>query len=224
MTMTALELSYYPSHNHVVVTCTLFFSSSFHRCCAAVETAFSFTLHLRQPAPVWLLCSSVFVPRVLIASRYITTTLPVALQLIRGLAYSSLAIMAVATPIIQKISPLPVPPFLLDDKVVDTLLEAPPLDMNVAQPLRAYPHSARVLRADRFRPASWTLARKRSSGGRMPQAIAHRGYRAKHPENTMGAFQGAVEAMAHAIETDVHLTKDDVVVLSHVSAGQWYDQ
>ena len=200
----------------------LVFSSSFHRCCAAVETSLSLTLHLRQPALLRLLCSSVFVPRLSIASRYETTTLPVALQLIRVLAYSCLAIMAVATPIIQKISPLPVPPFLLDDKVVDTLLEAPPLDKNVAQPLRAYPPSARVL-ADRSRPASWTLARKRSSGGRMPQAIAHRGYRAKHPENTMGAFQGAVKAKAHAIETDVHLTKDDVVVLSHVSAGGWYD-
>ena len=51
----------------------------------------------------------------------------------------------------------------------------------------------------------------------MPQAIAHRGYKAKHPENTMGAFRGAVQAKAHAIETDIHLTKDDVVVLSHVS-------
>lgn len=51
----------------------------------------------------------------------------------------------------------------------------------------------------------------------MPQAIAHRGYKAKHPENTMGAFQGAVKAKAHAMETDIHLTKDHVVVLSHVS-------
>ena len=217
MTMTALiKLSHYP----YVVTSTLFFSSSFHRCCAAVETSFSFTLHLRQPA---LLCPSVFVPRLSIASRYITITLPVALQLIRVLAYSHLAIMAVATPIIQKISPLPVPPFLLDDKVVDTLLEAPPLDLNVAQPLRACPHSSRVPCIDQPRPASWTLARKRPSGGRMPQAIAHRGYRAKHPENTMGAFQGAVKAKAHAIETDVHLTKDDVVILSHVGSGECYD-
>lgn len=31
----------------------------------------------------------------------------------------------------------------------------------------------------------------------------------------MGAFAGAVHIGAHAIETDVHLTKDDVVVLSH---------
>ena len=32
----------------------------------------------------------------------------------------------------------------------------------------------------------------------------------------MGAFRGAVEVGAHAIETDVHLTRDGVVVLSHV--------
>lgn len=49
----------------------------------------------------------------------------------------------------------------------------------------------------------------------MPQAIAHRGYKAKYPENTMAAFKGAVDVGSHAIETDVHITKDDVVVLSH---------
>ncbi|KAG9236214.1 putative glycerophosphoryl diester phosphodiesterase [Amylocarpus encephaloides] len=51
--------------------------------------------------------------------------------------------------------------------------------------------------------------------GRKPQAIAHRGYKAAYPENTMGAFRGAVEVGAHAIETDIHLSKDGVVVLSH---------
>ncbi|GAB0133882.1 hypothetical protein EsDP_00002276 [Epichloe bromicola] len=50
---------------------------------------------------------------------------------------------------------------------------------------------------------------------RLPQAIAHRGYSARWPENTMGAFKGAVSAGAHAIETDVHLTADGVAVLSH---------
>jgi glycerophosphoryl diester phosphodiesterase len=50
-----------------------------------------------------------------------------------------------------------------------------------------------------------------------PQAIAHRGYSAAFPENTMAAFLGAVEVGAQAIETDVHLSKDGVVVLSHVS-------
>ena len=64
--------------------------------------------------------------------------------------------------------------------------------------------------------AGWTFARKRPNGGKLPQSIAHRGYKAKHPENTMGAFMGAVKAGAHAIETDIHLSKDGVVVLSHV--------
>ncbi|KAH6722123.1 putative glycerophosphoryl diester phosphodiesterase [Leptodontidium sp. MPI-SDFR-AT-0119] len=54
-----------------------------------------------------------------------------------------------------------------------------------------------------------------TSAGKRPQAIAHRGYKAKYPENSMGAFKGAVEVGAHAIETDVHLSKDGVVVLSH---------
>ncbi|KAF2994114.1 hypothetical protein E8E14_000665 [Neopestalotiopsis sp. 37M] len=48
-----------------------------------------------------------------------------------------------------------------------------------------------------------------------PQAIAHRGYKARFPENTLAAFRGAVEVGAHAIETDLHLSKDGVVVLSH---------
>lgn len=51
----------------------------------------------------------------------------------------------------------------------------------------------------------------------MPQIIAHRGYKAAFPENTMAAFRGAVEAGAHAIETDLHLSKDGVVVLVHVT-------
>jgi len=49
-----------------------------------------------------------------------------------------------------------------------------------------------------------------------PQAIGHRGYKAKYPENTMSSFTAAVEAGVEALETDVRLSKDDVVVLSHV--------
>lgn len=33
----------------------------------------------------------------------------------------------------------------------------------------------------------------------------------------MAAFEAAVKIGAHALETDVHLSKDGVVVLSHVS-------
>jgi glycerophosphoryl diester phosphodiesterase len=50
----------------------------------------------------------------------------------------------------------------------------------------------------------------------MPQAIAHRGYKAKFPENTMASFKGAVDIGAHALETDIHLSRDGVVLLSHV--------
>ncbi|KAK8115162.1 hypothetical protein PG999_007231 [Apiospora kogelbergensis] len=49
----------------------------------------------------------------------------------------------------------------------------------------------------------------------LPQAIAHRGYKMAYPENSMAAFRSAVEIGAHAIETDLHLSKDGVVVLSH---------
>ncbi|KAF2272494.1 tubulin-domain-containing protein [Westerdykella ornata] len=61
----------------------------------------------------------------------------------------------------------------------------------------------------------FAFARKDVPGNKRPQAIAHRGYKAKFPENTMGAFKGAVKVGAEAIETDIHLSKDGVVVLSH---------
>jgi glycerophosphoryl diester phosphodiesterase len=66
--------------------------------------------------------------------------------------------------------------------------------------------------------ATFTFTKKDNKGRRMPQAIAHRGYKAQFPENTMGAFEGAVKVGAHAIETDLHITSDGVVVLSHVRA------
>ncbi|KAF3049267.1 gamma-tubulin [Didymella keratinophila] len=66
-----------------------------------------------------------------------------------------------------------------------------------------------------FPAASFAYARKNETGRQLPQVIAHRGFKAKFPENTMGAFRGAVEVGANAVETDVHLTRDGVVVLSH---------
>lgn len=44
---------------------------------------------------------------------------------------------------------------------------------------------------------------------------AHRGDSFNHYENTMGAFRAAIESGADMIETDVRLTKDGVLVLSH---------
>lgn len=66
-----------------------------------------------------------------------------------------------------------------------------------------------------FGIASLASIRSEKHRPRLPQAIAHRGYKAKFPENSMGAFKGAIEVGAHAVETDVHITKDNVVVLSH---------
>ncbi|KAL8729697.1 MAG: hypothetical protein Q9181_004902 [Wetmoreana brouardii] len=91
-----------------------------------------------------------------------------------------------------------VPPFLTDETVYNIFADTPALDREPPSPL-----------------PGWTFAQKRENGEKFPQTIAHRGYKEQHPENTMGAFRGAVEAGAHAIETDVHLTKDGVVVLSH---------
>ncbi|WPH02340.1 Hypothetical protein R9X50_00520300 [Acrodontium crateriforme] len=58
-------------------------------------------------------------------------------------------------------------------------------------------------------------ARLNGQKRKLPQCIAHRGYKAKFPENTLAAFRGAVAVGAHAIETDLHITKDEVVVISH---------
>ena len=63
--------------------------------------------------------------------------------------------------------------------------------------------------------ATFTLS-KDSTHGKRPQTIAHRGLSAKYPENTLRTFAEAVAAGAHAIETDLHLSRDGVVVLSHV--------
>ncbi len=45
--------------------------------------------------------------------------------------------------------------------------------------------------------------------------IAHRGYSKAYPENTMLAFQKAIEAGCDAIELDVHQSKDGHLVIFH---------
>ncbi|KAM4066159.1 glycerophosphoryl diester phosphodiesterase family protein [Hirsutella rhossiliensis] len=65
-------------------------------------------------------------------------------------------------------------------------------------------------------PAPWARAvASRRRRVVLPQAISHRGYKARHAENSMAAFRGAVRAGAHAIETDARLSADGVAVLSH---------
>lgn len=48
-----------------------------------------------------------------------------------------------------------------------------------------------------------------------PLKIAHRGGSGLWPENTMAAFQNAITLGVEGIELDVHLTKDNVLVVHH---------
>ncbi|MBN9131890.1 MAG: glycerophosphodiester phosphodiesterase [Nitrosospira multiformis] len=45
--------------------------------------------------------------------------------------------------------------------------------------------------------------------------LAHRGYHAEVPENTLAAFEAAVRAGVNGIETDVRMSRDGVPVLVH---------
>ncbi len=54
-----------------------------------------------------------------------------------------------------------------------------------------------------------------TSFSQKPIIIAHRGASAYAPENTISAFEKAIEMKAMIIETDVHQTKDSVVVIMH---------
>jgi glycerophosphoryl diester phosphodiesterase len=48
-----------------------------------------------------------------------------------------------------------------------------------------------------------------------PLIIAHRGYRAKYPENTLASFRASIDAGVQMIELDVMLSKDRKVVVIH---------
>lgn len=49
----------------------------------------------------------------------------------------------------------------------------------------------------------------------MIKNIAHRGFKGEYPENTLLSFKKAIEVGADGIEFDVHLTKDNEVVIIH---------
>lgn len=51
--------------------------------------------------------------------------------------------------------------------------------------------------------------------GEPPLAFAHRGGAALWPENTLEAFRGAIATGCRYIETDLHLTRDGVIVVHH---------
>ena len=49
----------------------------------------------------------------------------------------------------------------------------------------------------------------------MSKNFAHRGFSGSYPENTMLAFQKAIEAQCSGIELDVHLARDGRIVIIH---------
>lgn len=49
----------------------------------------------------------------------------------------------------------------------------------------------------------------------MPELVAHRGYAARYPENTLPAYRAALKAGVRWLECDVQLAKDRVPVLLH---------
>ncbi len=51
--------------------------------------------------------------------------------------------------------------------------------------------------------------------GSPPRVIAHRGLALEAAENTVAAFQAALDAGADILETDVHLSKDGQVIVAH---------
>ncbi|KAI0053665.1 PLC-like phosphodiesterase [Auriscalpium vulgare] len=49
----------------------------------------------------------------------------------------------------------------------------------------------------------------------LPECWGHRGASAAYPENTLASFEAAIRDGAEAIESDVHVSRDNVVVMFH---------
>jgi glycerophosphoryl diester phosphodiesterase len=48
-----------------------------------------------------------------------------------------------------------------------------------------------------------------------PRIFGHRGSAGNHPENTIVSFQAAVDLGVRYLETDIHMTRDGEIVISH---------
>ncbi|KAF8914290.1 PLC-like phosphodiesterase [Gymnopilus junonius] len=49
----------------------------------------------------------------------------------------------------------------------------------------------------------------------LPECWGHRGASSRFPENTLASFEAAIRDGAEGIESDVHVSKDDVVIMFH---------
>ncbi|CAK5277670.1 unnamed protein product, partial [Mycena citricolor] len=54
-----------------------------------------------------------------------------------------------------------------------------------------------------------------STENKLPECWGHRGASARFPENTLASFEGAIRDGVEGIESDVHVSKDDVIVMFH---------
>lgn len=50
---------------------------------------------------------------------------------------------------------------------------------------------------------------------KLPECWGHRGASAAYPENTLASFEAAIREGADGIESDVHVSRDDVVIMFH---------
>lgn len=62
--------------------------------------------------------------------------------------------------------------------------------------------------------ATWETLRARPATA-LPLLMAHRGAADELPENTLAAFQRALQQGADVLETDIRLTADDEIILMH---------
>jgi glycerophosphoryl diester phosphodiesterase len=73
-------------------------------------------------------------------------------------------------------------------------------------------HKLRAHRAQSYYPEQFLTPRTRRNP---PERISHRGAHQTHPENSIAAFERAIELGADGIELDVHGTADGTVVVHH---------
>jgi glycerophosphoryl diester phosphodiesterase len=73
-------------------------------------------------------------------------------------------------------------------------------------------HKLRAHRAQSYYPEQFLTPRKHRNP---PERISHRGAHQTHPENSIAAFERAIELGADGIELDVHGTADGTVVVHH---------
>jgi glycerophosphoryl diester phosphodiesterase len=73
-------------------------------------------------------------------------------------------------------------------------------------------HILRAHRAESYYREECLTVRRSSNP---PERISHRGAHQTHPENSIAAFERALELGAEGIELDVHATRDGIVVVHH---------